>query len=104
MWTTILYFVCSLLDVPSQTIRSNFPCTDEHLEHSTYSTYIHTHSKDIHSAYNEFGYNEHPGITNRFLCMNIIDRSVIKFSYSEHIISYGYWLYMSSNNLINIHV
>ena len=35
-------------------------------------------------AYNEFGHNEHPAETSRFLCINIIDCSVKKFGYNEH--------------------
>ena len=35
-------------------------------------------------ACNEFGYNEHPAIMDRFLCIKIIDCSVEKFSYNEH--------------------
>ena len=36
------------------------------------------------SAHNEFGYNEHPAITNRFLYIKIIDCNVKKFGYNEH--------------------
>ena len=35
-------------------------------------------------AYNEFGYNEHPAITSRFLGDKIIHSSVEKFGYNEH--------------------
>ena len=35
-------------------------------------------------AYNEFGYNEFPAITNRLLCMNITDCNVRKLGYSEY--------------------
>ena len=34
-------------------------------------------------AYNEFGYNEHPAIASRFLCIKIIDHSVKKFGYKK---------------------
>ena len=27
-------------------------------------------------AYNEFGYKEHPAVTSRFLCIQIIDNNV----------------------------
>ena len=37
------------------------------------------------SVYNEFGYNEHPAITSRFLCIKIIDCNVKKFAYNEHL-------------------
>ena len=35
-------------------------------------------------AYNEFGYNEHPAITSRFLCMKIVECNVKKFGCNEH--------------------
>ena len=35
-------------------------------------------------ANNEFGYNEHPAITSRFLCIKVIDCSVKKFGYNGH--------------------
>ena len=35
-------------------------------------------------AYNEFGYNEHPAITSRFLCTILIDSNVKKSGYNEH--------------------
>ena len=35
-------------------------------------------------AYNEFGYNEHPGTASRSLCMKIIVCNVKKFGYNEH--------------------
>ena len=35
-------------------------------------------------AYKEFGYNEHPAITSRFLCIEIIDCNVRKFRQNEH--------------------
>ena len=34
-------------------------------------------------AYNEFSYNEHPAITNRFHCIKIVDCNVKKFDYNE---------------------
>ena len=36
-------------------------------------------------AYNEFGYNEHPAISSRFLCSIIIGSNVKKFGYNEHL-------------------
>ena len=35
-------------------------------------------------AYNEFGYNEHPAITSRILCIKITDCNVKKLAYNEH--------------------
>ena len=35
-------------------------------------------------TYVEFGYNEHPATTSRFLCIKIIDYNVKKFGYNEH--------------------
>ena len=35
-------------------------------------------------TYNEFGYNKHPAITSRFLCIKIIDCHVKKIIYNEH--------------------
>ena len=35
-------------------------------------------------AYNQFGYNEHPATTSRFLCVKIIDCNVKKFDYNKN--------------------
>ena len=35
-------------------------------------------------VYNEFGYNEHPAVTSRFLCINIINCNVKNFGYNEY--------------------
>ena len=48
------------------------------------STVTYTETITLGPAYNEFGYNEHLAITNRFLCMNVIYCNVKKFSYTEH--------------------
>ena len=37
-------------------------------------------------AYNEFGYNEYPATTSRFLYINITDTTVEKFGYNEHLL------------------
>ena len=36
------------------------------------------------SAYNEFGYNEHPATASRFLCTIIFDSNTKMFGYNEH--------------------
>ena len=35
-------------------------------------------------VYNEFGYNEHPAITSRFLFIILIHSNVKKFGYKKH--------------------
>ena len=42
------------------------------------------HPITLGPAYNEFGYNEHPPTTSRFLCIKIIGNNVKKFGYYEH--------------------
>ena len=46
------------------------------------------HTDTVHGtlgpAYNEFGYNEHPVIATKFLCIELIDYNVKKFAYNEH--------------------
>ena len=41
-------------------------------------------STTLDPAYNEFGYNEHPVIVSRFLCIKLIDCNVKKFGYNEY--------------------
>ena len=43
-----------------------------------------TRAVTLGPAYNEFGYNEHPPTTSRFLCIKIIESNVKKFGYYEH--------------------
>ena len=35
-------------------------------------------------VYNKFGYNEHPAVTSRLLCIKIIDCNGTKISYNKH--------------------
>ena len=53
-------------------------------------------------AYNEFGYNEHWAVMNRFFCIKIIDGNVKKFGYNEHLLLANfpiYYYYYNQNTL-----
>ena len=48
------------------------------------TTYAGGNDNTLGPAYNEFGCNEYPAITNRFLCTILIDSNAKKFDYNEH--------------------
>ena len=61
--------------IPIHSIEKNHNCSRKHNCNS---------ATTLSPAYNEFGYNVHPAVTSKFLCIKIIDCNVKKFGYNEH--------------------